>query len=137
MPEDNGGFGYYSDTRKNRLTYRLRQEDKIINYDRISLEDIEFYLNSRLERKHYLNVLPVLLEVRKSLLREQKQEDAFRWMMIGELRKSGMSEETASRHIDEAIDWWKYKNIWKRPISDDDAKAFRMIRKRVSRLVSE
>lgn len=137
MPEDNGGFGYYSDTRKNRLTYRLRQEDKIINYDRISLEDIEFYLNSRLERKHYLNVLPVLLEVRKSLLREQKQEDAFRWMMIGELRKSGMSEETASRHIDEAIDWWKYKNIWKRPISDDDAKALRMIRKRVLRLVSE
>ena len=136
MPEDNG-FGYYSDARKNRLTFRLRHEDKVINYDRISLEDIEFYLNSRLERKHYLNVLPVLLEVRKSLLREQKQEDAFRWMMIGELRKSGMTEETASRHIDEAIDWWKYKNIWKRPISDDDAKALRMIRKRVLRLVGE
>lgn len=137
MPEDNGGFGYYSDVRKNRLTYRIRHEDKIINYDRISLKDIEYYLNSRLERKHYLNVLPILLEVRKSLQREQKQEDAFRLMMIGELRKSGMSEETASRHIDEAIDWWKYKNIWKRPISDDDAKALRMIRKRVLRLVSE
>lgn len=137
MPEDNGGFGYYSDVRKNRLTYRIRHEDKIINYDRISLKDIEYYLNSRLERKHYLNVLPILLEVRKSLQREQKQEDAFRLMMIGELRKSGMSEETASRHIDEAIDWWKYKNIWKRPISDDDAKALKMIRKRVLRLVSE
>lgn len=28
-----------------------------------------------------------------------------------------------------SLDWWKYKNIWKRPITQDDEKAVRMITK--------
>ena len=31
----------------------------------------------------------------------------------------------------EAIDWWKNKVIWKRPLTKDDAKAWRMIEKRI------
>lgn len=32
-----------------------------------------------------------------------------------------------------AIDWWKKKNIWKRPLLEDDSKAWRMIRKRLKK----
>ena len=33
--------------------------------------------------------------------------------------------------IDELIDWWKYKNKWKRPISKNDELAMKMIEKRL------
>lgn len=121
----------YYGIRRNRISFLIKKSDTYINYDRISLDDIDYYLNSRQERKHYLHVLPVLLEVRKSLRAEQKQEDAFRLMLIGQLQQQGVPMNDAKRQIDDAIDWWKYKNIWKRPISNDDAKALRMIRQRV------
>lgn len=56
-------------------------------------------------------------------------------MLLGELLQQGISEEMANRHITEAIDWWKYKNIWKRPICNDDAKALRMIKSRVLKII--
>lgn len=134
-PKDDVYCSDYYGERRNRLTFRLRSGDIYLNYDGISLEEIEYYLNSRLERKSYLEILPVLLEVRKSLQAEQQQEDAFRLMMIGELQQAGISIADAKTRITEAIDWWKYKNIWKRPISNDDAKALRMIKQRVLKSV--
>ena len=41
------------------------------------------------------------------------------------------SEESIYTKIWESIDWWKFKNMWKRPIDKDDAKALRMIIKRI------
>lgn len=127
---------YYGE-RRNRISFLLLDSDTYINYDRISLDEIEYYLNSRQERKNYLSVLPVLLEVRKSLRVEQQQEDAFRLMLLGQLQQQGVSMSDANRQIDDAIDWWKYKNIWKRPISNDDAKALRMIKSRVLKSIEE
>lgn len=43
-----------------------------------------------------------------------------------------LSELEIVSSIDEAIDWWKYKNIWKRPITEDDTKAVRMIKQRLN-----
>jgi len=125
----------YYGKRRNRLAFIVGESDIYLNYDRISLDDIEYYLHSRIERKHYLDILPVLLEVRKNLRAEQQQENAFRLMLLGELLQQGISEEMANRHITEAIDWWKYKNIWKRPICNDDAKALRMIKSRVLKII--
>jgi len=34
----------------------------------------------------------------------------------------------------EAVEWWKYKNKWKRPIEQNDAKALRMIEKRLKKI---
>jgi hypothetical protein len=36
-------------------------------------------------------------------------------------------EEVLDQKIDASIIWWKTKNIWKRPITIDDSKAYRMI----------
>ncbi len=135
-PGDTVFTSTYSGERRNRLSFRLQPGDTYLHYDRISLDDIEYYLYSRIERKHYLHVLPVLLQVRKCLRAEQQQEDAFRLMLLGQLQQQGVTGPDAEHRITEAIDWWKYKNIWKRPISNDDAKALRMIRQRVLRSVS-
>ena len=41
----------------------------------------------------------------------------------------GQHPEFSMTDIMQAIQWWKTKNIWKRSLDCDDAKAYRMILK--------
>jgi len=123
--------------RKNRISWIISYDHSwYLNYDRISLDDIDFYLNSRIERANYLTTLPVLRELRKHLREEQKKEVDFKLMLQGMVRAEyEISEEYLDMLVQESIDWWKFKNIWKRPITQDDAKATRMIGKYLLKLV--
>ena len=114
------------------MTYLLSFDDLYLNYDRVSLEDVDFYLNSRLERKDFLHVLPTLITMRKELRKEQAEEGAFRQMLQGRLLSKGVSESRSAALIDSAIEWWKYRTITSRPIRSDDAKAMRMIEFRLN-----
>ncbi len=102
----------------------------MLNYDAMSFEDIDFYLNSRLNRRHYLSMMPLLHQIKKQRLEELKWESSFVQMMVGQVSKkiSGIDVEA---NVWECINWWKLKNKWKRPIRKDDAKALRMIEKKV------
>ena len=118
------------------MTYLLDDDDLYLNYDGMSLEDVDYYLNCRLERKNYLTVLPTLLEMRKALRKEQAEEQAFRQMLQGRLMSKGISEARSANVIDQGISWWKDKTIQKRPIRSDDAKAMRMIERWVNQYLS-
>lgn len=121
--------------RKNSLFFKFdRNEPTIINYDQLNLDDIEFYLNSRIDRPNYLEYLPILKMLKKYLLEEQDQEDAFYLMLVGRCQKEGLKPKEGLSYekiIGELIDWWKYKNKWKRPISKNDELAMKMIEKRL------
>ena len=121
--------------RSRRVTYLLDYDDLYLNYDRMSLEEVDYFLNSRLERKNFLQVLPTLITMRKELRKEQAEEGAFRQMLQGRLLSKGVSESRSAELIDSAIEWWKYKTITSRPIRSDDAKAMRMIEGRVNCLL--
>lgn len=122
-----------SHERKNSLFFKFsRDESTVINYDQLNLDDIEFYLNSRIDRPNYLEYLPILKKLRKCLLEEQDQEDAFYLMLVGRCQKEGLKPKEGLSYekiIGELIDWWKYKNKWKRPISKNDELAMKMIEK--------
>lgn len=62
-------------------------------------------------------------------LAEIEWEKEFVKMTIGELQKEGCSVD--EKDVWSAIDWWKNKVIWKRPITKDDAKALRMIKSKL------
>ena len=112
--------------RTRRIGFWLHKgDDFVLNYDMISIEDIDYYIQSRLERRRYLSIIPLLAEIRNQRLEEIKQEKMFVNLIVEDLQ---CSEE----EVWEAVDWWKYKNIWKRPIREDDKKAWRMIRKRIT-----
>jgi len=117
-------FGEDIPRRMSFLIYRSMSN--LLNYDRVSLEDLNFYIYTRTERKNFLDMLPVLVEMRKERLKEIEDEKGFVHLMS---QKVSVSEEK----IWEAIDWWKNKNIWRRPIRQDDAKAWRMIYKRLGK----
>ncbi len=111
---------------RRKVSCRLRDFDFFLNYDMLSLDDVEYYLNSRIYRTQYLEIMPILLQARKELREEKRQEDAFRDLLIHH-----SSKPLTPDVVDEAIDWWKMKNKYKRPISKDCTKAMRMIKQRL------
>lgn len=99
--------------------------DTWINYDACTLNDIQYYLNSRHERENYMQYFPILLDIEKQLIIDKKAQDDFATMIKGVL------PNVEEWRIFQAIEWWKQKNKWKRSLQSDDcqheAKAFRMI----------
>lgn len=124
-PEDEVTFGsgweYDPHTRKNRVGFIIEKDDNwILNFDQIDVDDIDYYLNSRVDRIHYLQLTQALWDLRDFLRNERKEEEHFVKLVAGRL---DVEEEL----VWDAVNFWKTKNKWKRPINRDSAKALRMI----------
>ena len=130
-----GWNDYGEHERKNRISWKIYQDDKfVMNYDRIELADIEFYIHSRFDRKEYLYMLPMLFEMKKQMLDEQKQEQAFIDFLVGraQVNNPKIDEDKCREFVNGCINWWKNKVIMKRPITKNDTLAMRMIERRVN-----
>jgi|GEM_PF-2186635 len=128
--------------RKKNLSFVIRPDDFFIfNYDLTDIEDINFYLESRIDRKEYVSMLPLLKGIRDMRLKEMEWEEHFIALTVNELKKEIEFEDTealdAELTVRECIFWWKNKVIWKRPINKDDSKALRMIKARAKKLLLE
>lgn len=128
LPNDEVRRGYYDyRQRKNKVPFYLYKSDEfVLNYDQISLEDIEYYIHNRIDREKYVDMLPVLFGLKKMRLEEITWEKEFVKLVVGRMK---CTEEKVWK----AIEWWKNKVKWKRPITQDDAKALRMIERRVKK----
>lgn len=119
--------------RKNRTRFKIYQDDSfVVNYDQISLGDLEFYRNSRVDRPNYLHMMRVI-ELMIKWRKEELDNEAEFAKLATQTAAPGMGldyEDIRSR-VWESIRWWKYKNQWKRPIKKDDTLALRMIVARV------
>lgn len=128
------GGQYYSFTEgyKDRTTAvtfcARRNDDWIINYDQLELSDIDYYLNSRIDRPSYNNFIPLLKTVRQQLIKEQQSEQLFIDLIMNNLKLDDR------QIVIDCITWWKYKNKIKRSIDKDDALAYRMITTRIKTL---
>jgi len=122
-------YGAYR-KRKRRVSYLL-YDDEFINYDAIGLSDIDYYINERRMRGDYLSMLPVMKRIKKLKLQEMEEEENF-----VKLLKSNLGDELEDE-IRKAIEWWKFKVIFKRPLLSEDAKAVRMITSRVKKVRKE
>jgi hypothetical protein len=114
-----------SGPRKRRIGFRF-WHDEVLNYDQLSLEDLEYYINSRTDRHNYLEMMPLLWTLRDQRRAELEHEKHFVKLVHD---RTGVEEEVIWR----CVTWWKMKNKWKRPISEDDAKALRMIERKLKR----
>lgn len=118
---------WFGDEMSRRMSFLIsRSTSNLLNYDRVSLEDLNFYIYTRTERYQFLDMLPVLVDLRRERLKEIEDEKGFVHLMS---QKISVSEEK----IWEAVDWWKNKVIWRRPIRQDDAKAWRMIYRKLGK----
>jgi hypothetical protein len=136
MPDEPASAGWNKwDThdRKVRTRFKIYRDDKfLINYDQIALDDVEFYIFNRQDRPNYLKMMPILKELRAHLIEEEESEEAFKDLVFRRcFGKNKMDEDDLIMAVKESVNWWKFKNKWKRRISKDDELALRMIEKRV------
>jgi len=122
--------------RKNRLSFKIYRDDKaVLNYDQIDLEDIEYYINSRQERVNYMWVIRELWEMRDQRKAEIAEEKKFVEFAILHRLNDGFRGSDLRRltmEVWKAVEWWKTKVIWKRPLTEDIGKAVRMITNKVN-----
>lgn len=117
------GWRYDPHPRKQRLSFRIKPDDEfVLNYDQIEPDDVTHYIGSRIERAHYLDMLPALYGVQEALQAEVERERLFVSLLSG---KWGYDEA----EVWTGVNWWKLRNTWKRPLAQDDDKALRMIRR--------
>lgn len=137
MPEAEATTGWNRwDTheRKARTRFKIYKDDAfILNYDQIDLEDIEFYLTSRVDRHLYLSMMPILEKIKAQRLKELAQEKEFMKFVVARNKDKFkvVNEEGVKKMVVDSVIWWKYKNKWKRPIKKDDTLALRMIERRI------
>jgi len=114
---------------KNRASCRVyTYDDFILNFDLAKVSDMEFYINSRLDRHHYLSMLPLLKKAIQLKKQEKKDEEPFRKLLISQIVKTHSTTiQEAEKHVDDLIYWWKFKNRTHRALTSDDQKALRMI----------
>jgi hypothetical protein len=112
-----------------RVSYLIyKADDFIINIDSVTVDDIEFYIRSRTNRHHYLNMIPLLKAALAIKKKEAEEEAPFRQLLIGVITgKHNVSLARAERSVDALIKWWKFKTREHRALLSEDAKALRMI----------
>ena len=120
---------YEERERKNRVAWEY-QTDYVLNYDAVSLEELQGYLEDRTMRTDFASMIPVLVKMKLHKLQEARDEAAFKELISEEIRKeTGKTPSSAS--MDEAVSWWKSKVIFTRALRSDDRKAWNMIRVKV------
>jgi len=114
---------------KNRASFLIgTSDDFVLNFDAVTVEDMEYYIGSRLHRHHYEKMIPLMQHAIKLKKKEKKAEAPFRKLLVGQIIKEhGASQVAAEARIDELIKWWKFKNRNHRALTEDDSKAIRMI----------
>lgn len=121
----------FNNERKNREPIQVDIErEGILNYDDASMEDVEYYLNSRLHRSKYYTFVKLMKEFKRQYLIDRKEEDEYIRMMVGQILskgyrvKDGMDCEDAVR---EAIETVKGRLKWKRPISSKEKETYTLV----------
>lgn len=119
---------------KDRTEAWIYNPECCINYDLLTIELIDEFMADRTQRAQFRGWMPLLQEARKKLVEEKLMEETFRTALSWEIMKenSSIPSECMSGLLDEAIHWWKNKVIFTRPLTKDDAKAWRMIKQHVA-----
>ena len=101
----------------------------VLNYDAVTLGELQEYLEDRTLRKDFASLIPTLVRAKLLKLKEKRDEDAFKELLSAEILKESGSVPSAQA-LDEAVSWWKSKVIFTRPLRSDDRKAWKMIKNR-------
>lgn len=126
----NQSQGWYTE-RRNRVSY-VFSKDSAINFDTTELEDLEAYLKDRTQRDCYSGILGLLVTMRDIKRKEAEMERHFINLLVEDIakREKNCDRTLLEKTVKETVSWWKTKVIYKRPLSEDDAKAWRMIRQK-------
>jgi hypothetical protein len=116
-----------------RATCVIRPGDEfVIPFDLATEEDLLYYLNSREDRKNYLEMVPVLRSALAAKQAEREAEAPFRLLLAGAIMSAhpGADPAEVERDVPELVWWWKTSGKNARALTGDhehEAKAVRAI----------
>ena len=117
--------------RKNRTSiYVSPMREGILNYDEIKMEDIDYYLTSRLHRSQYFHFVVMLQKVKRLMLEEQEEESNFIKMIQGQVLRKGLTVKAGyslEQVIRKSIETVKSRLKWKRPISAKEKETYTLV----------
>lgn len=124
--------GWHEHEFSTRAACRIERDERtFLPFDLVTVEEMEVYLGSRLERHAYAEMFPLLRAAIRAKHAEVKEEAPFRTMLAGVLaRDNGVEVAEAIEALDDLIGWWKLTNKTHRPLvgsEEEQAKAVRMI----------
>lgn len=104
----------------------------VLNYDATTTEELQRYFDDRSIRENFRDMMPLLKKALLQKREEEKSENGFKLLMVSSLmgpRRNTHLADDIRTIVDGAVEWWKLKVIYTRPLSSNDAKAWRMIKK--------
>lgn len=101
----------------------------VLNYDDTTSEELQAYFDDRTKREEFREMMPILKRALLERRREEAGEAAFVDLMLHTLHDEDYCCGVTEGAVREAVKWWKEKVIFTRPLTKDDAKAWRMIKK--------
>lgn len=116
-----------------RASCTVRADDAfVLAYDAADPDLMRSFLRNRVDRVHYLDMVPVINAAIAAKQEERAAEAPFRQMAVGMLMQhTGADLDQAEAAVLELTDWWKFANQIHRPLTgngdDADAKAARAI----------
>ena len=116
-----------------RATFHCGRHDSfILNFDDVTEEDIQFYLNDRCNRHEYLSSFPTLQAALTLKAAERETERPFVDLLAREAaQKNGIPEEQVRPLLATVIPWWKQKTQVSRNLTADEKAAYSQILKEV------
>ncbi|MFJ8785814.1 hypothetical protein [Streptomyces sp. NPDC102476] len=108
-----------------RASCTVRAEDPfLLAYDAADPDLLRTFLRNRVDREHYLDMVPVINTAVTAKEQERVAEAPFRQMVIGMLmQQSGVSLAEAEEAVVGLVDWWKFANRFHRPLTGRGAEA--------------
>lgn len=124
---DSGSWG--DERKKKERVFIDKTYDRFINISNISRRDYDFIISLLYDRKYrrdYIWLVNIINEIKEFVFETEDKEKHFRTLINQVFPNMSDSE------ISDYVFWWKSKNKWKRVLSEDDDKAYRMIVKKIN-----
>ena len=121
-------YNGYVDYQRRASCLVMPEDEFILVFDGATVEEMEFYLTSRLDRTEYTYLFPVLKQAIALKRAEAVEEAPFAELLAGQIaRRHGVDLDDAKQAVPGLVRWYKFKNRTHRALAKDDALALRVI----------
>lgn len=95
-------------------------DDWVLPYDLVTVEELEYYLNSRENREqHFLSMVPTVQAALAAKRAEASAEAPFRELLGRAICEAGADPDTVTGTVDELVHWWKTSKLYAKALNGD------------------
>lgn len=126
---DDWGYREYRKARTRASCTVYPWDQFVLPFDLAEVGEMERFLHSRLDRREYVAMFPLMKDAIRAKREEAAAEEPFRRMLAGVLaRENGVEVAAAEEDVPALVAWWKLANRHHRPLVSEAPEESRAIR---------